>query len=178
TKDLDDVDAYWIKKQKQLIRNKLKNDMGAEDDEDEDEVSLPSNTIPTSSAAVLEPHDEWANAMVDGPNHEMTHKADDANLGMMLLWLYSVGGKGDGSLPSSTVDEERIFVALSLRQTDCRCVVVHPADPESCHCPKPNGFPSGTFSIAGQASVGSMAPISLLEQRLYCHVWPLNLPGY
>nr|GFC51937.1 glutathione S-transferase T3-like [Tanacetum cinerariifolium] len=35
TKDLDDVDAYWIKKQKRLIRNKLKNDLGAEDDEDE-----------------------------------------------------------------------------------------------------------------------------------------------
>nr|GEX04535.1 glutathione S-transferase T3-like [Tanacetum cinerariifolium] len=37
TKDLEDVDAYWIKKQKRLIRNKMKNDLGAEDDEDEDE---------------------------------------------------------------------------------------------------------------------------------------------
>nr|GEX28964.1 hypothetical protein [Tanacetum cinerariifolium] len=37
TKDLDDIDAYWIKKQKRLIRNKLKNDLCAEDDEDEDE---------------------------------------------------------------------------------------------------------------------------------------------
>nr|GEY76351.1 retrovirus-related Pol polyprotein LINE-1 [Tanacetum cinerariifolium] len=37
TKDLDDVDAYWIKKQKRLIRNKMKNDLGAEDDEDEDD---------------------------------------------------------------------------------------------------------------------------------------------
>nr|GEV83597.1 hypothetical protein [Tanacetum cinerariifolium] len=37
TKDLDDVNAYWIKKQKRLIRNKMKNDLGAEDDEDEDE---------------------------------------------------------------------------------------------------------------------------------------------
>nr|GEV36879.1 hypothetical protein [Tanacetum cinerariifolium] len=36
-KDLDDVDAYWIKKQKRLIRNKMKNDLGAEDDEDKDE---------------------------------------------------------------------------------------------------------------------------------------------
>nr|GFA11311.1 RNA-directed DNA polymerase, eukaryota [Tanacetum cinerariifolium] len=35
TKDLDDVDAYWIKKQKRLIRNKMKNDLGAEEDEDE-----------------------------------------------------------------------------------------------------------------------------------------------
>nr|GEX73049.1 glutathione S-transferase T3-like [Tanacetum cinerariifolium] len=34
-KDLDDVDAYWIKKQKRLIRNKMRNDFGDEDDEDE-----------------------------------------------------------------------------------------------------------------------------------------------
>ncbi|GJW75332.1 hypothetical protein Tco_0134702 [Tanacetum coccineum] len=37
TKDLDDDDAYWIKKQKKLIKNKMKNDLGDEDDEDEDE---------------------------------------------------------------------------------------------------------------------------------------------
>nr|GEU80745.1 hypothetical protein [Tanacetum cinerariifolium] len=37
TKDLDDADAYWIKKQKRLIRNKMRNDLGEEDDEDEDE---------------------------------------------------------------------------------------------------------------------------------------------
>nr|GEX16967.1 hypothetical protein [Tanacetum cinerariifolium] len=35
TKDLDDDDAYWIKKQKRLIKNKLRNDFGDEDDEDE-----------------------------------------------------------------------------------------------------------------------------------------------
>ncbi|GKA19409.1 hypothetical protein Tco_0699324 [Tanacetum coccineum] len=37
TKDLDEDDAYWIKKQKKLIKNKMKNDLGDEDDEDEDE---------------------------------------------------------------------------------------------------------------------------------------------
>nr|GEX46106.1 glutathione S-transferase T3-like [Tanacetum cinerariifolium] len=37
TKDLDDAIAYWIKKQKRLIRNKMRNDFGEEDDEDEDE---------------------------------------------------------------------------------------------------------------------------------------------
>ncbi|GJV17762.1 hypothetical protein Tco_1363085 [Tanacetum coccineum] len=37
TKNLDDDDAYWIKKQKQLIKNKMRNDLGDEDDEDEDE---------------------------------------------------------------------------------------------------------------------------------------------
>ncbi|GKA83128.1 hypothetical protein Tco_0789876 [Tanacetum coccineum] len=35
TKDLDDDDAYWIKKQKQLIKNKMRNDLGDEDNEDE-----------------------------------------------------------------------------------------------------------------------------------------------
>nr|GEW73982.1 hypothetical protein [Tanacetum cinerariifolium] len=35
TKDLDDTDAYWIKKQKRLIENKTRNDLGEEDDEDE-----------------------------------------------------------------------------------------------------------------------------------------------
>nr|GEV32049.1 RNA-directed DNA polymerase, eukaryota [Tanacetum cinerariifolium] len=35
TKDLDDADAYWIKKQTRLIRNKMRNDLGDEDDEDE-----------------------------------------------------------------------------------------------------------------------------------------------
>ncbi|GJT39194.1 hypothetical protein Tco_0939059 [Tanacetum coccineum] len=34
TKDLNDDDAYWIKKQKKLIKNKMKNDLGDEDDED------------------------------------------------------------------------------------------------------------------------------------------------
>nr|GEU92018.1 hypothetical protein [Tanacetum cinerariifolium] len=35
TKDLDDDDAYWIKKQKRLIKNKMRNDLGDDDDEDE-----------------------------------------------------------------------------------------------------------------------------------------------
>nr|GEY08795.1 hypothetical protein [Tanacetum cinerariifolium] len=35
TKDLDDDDAYWIKKQKRLIKNKMRNDLGDEDDEDD-----------------------------------------------------------------------------------------------------------------------------------------------
>nr|GFA36463.1 hypothetical protein [Tanacetum cinerariifolium] len=35
TKDLDDHDAYWIKKQNRLIKNKMRNDLGDEDGEDE-----------------------------------------------------------------------------------------------------------------------------------------------
>nr|GEX75614.1 hypothetical protein [Tanacetum cinerariifolium] len=32
TKDLDDDDAYWIKKQKRLIKNEMRNDLGDEDE--------------------------------------------------------------------------------------------------------------------------------------------------
>nr|GEY22795.1 hypothetical protein [Tanacetum cinerariifolium] len=35
TKDLDDDNAYWIKKQKRLIKNKMRNDLGDENGEDE-----------------------------------------------------------------------------------------------------------------------------------------------
>nr|GEW23461.1 hypothetical protein [Tanacetum cinerariifolium] len=52
----------------------------------------------------------------------------------------SAGEKVDGLVPSSTAGErrvvcQRILVSLSLGQTDCRCMVVHLADPESCHTP-------------------------------------------
>nr|GEZ11022.1 hypothetical protein [Tanacetum cinerariifolium] len=51
-----------------------------------------------------------------------------------------VGEKGDGFFPSSAAGEGRVvcrrtLVASSLGQTDYRCVVIHPADPESCHPP-------------------------------------------
>nr|GEY59355.1 zinc finger, CCHC-type [Tanacetum cinerariifolium] len=51
TKDLDDVDAYWIKNQKRLIRNKMKNDLGAEDDEDEDGCDAALETLPVNMKA-------------------------------------------------------------------------------------------------------------------------------
>ncbi|GJV17514.1 hypothetical protein Tco_1362837 [Tanacetum coccineum] len=98
-------------------------------------VDLPSNTVPTSSVAILEPNEEWENAMVDGPDHEMTDRATDANLGSVfvqgsshtvdndseltlirservssglsdVVMALSFGGKGDGSLPSSTIDKK------------------------------------------------------------------------
>nr|GEZ04013.1 hypothetical protein [Tanacetum cinerariifolium] len=52
----------------------------------------------------------------------------------------SAGEKGDGLDPSSATGEGRVvrqrtLIALRLGQTDYRCVVVHPADPESCHPP-------------------------------------------
>nr|GEZ52158.1 hypothetical protein [Tanacetum cinerariifolium] len=48
-KDLDNADAYWIKKQKRLIRNKMRNDLG---DEDEDDSSNDEDEL-TSELAVF-----------------------------------------------------------------------------------------------------------------------------
>ncbi|GKE53101.1 hypothetical protein Tco_1488257, partial [Tanacetum coccineum] len=78
---------------------------------------------------------EWVNVMVDGPDHEMTDGAINAKPGSAFMQgasyaiddaaeltligskhiffgpsdvvvAFSAGKKGDGSLPSSTVDEE------------------------------------------------------------------------
>ncbi|GJW69388.1 hypothetical protein Tco_0123812 [Tanacetum coccineum] len=75
-------------------------------------LELPTNVAPTSST------------VTSGPGN--------------VVVPLSVGEKGDGSLPSSAIDQEaaanpseRTLVAPSLGKTDCRCVVVHPADPET-----------------------------------------------
>ncbi|GJY45788.1 hypothetical protein Tco_0434851 [Tanacetum coccineum] len=136
--------------------------------------------------------------MVDGPSHEMTDSATDANPRSVFMQgashvvdndaeltligservsagpsdvdvALSVGGKGDGSLPSSTVDEEgrgawyaiehlllqawgklTVDIWLSIQRILSHATRL-----------KLNGFPRGTFSIVGQASVGLMGPISL-----------------
>ncbi|GJQ89126.1 hypothetical protein Tco_0000265 [Tanacetum coccineum] len=74
-------------------------------------LELPTNVAPTSST------------VTSGPGN--------------VVVPLSVSEKGDGSLPSSAIDQEaaanpseRTLVAPSLGKTDCRCVVVHPADPE------------------------------------------------
>ncbi|GKA73356.1 hypothetical protein Tco_0779658 [Tanacetum coccineum] len=81
-----------------------------------------------------------------------------------------VGKKGDGLTPSSVAGEKatvnpsgRTLVTPSLGQTDCRCVVVHPTDPESCHPPYAEWLPPGICSVAGQASVSSRGYILLSE---------------
>ncbi|GJW28426.1 hypothetical protein Tco_0045301 [Tanacetum coccineum] len=76
-----------------------------------------------------------------------------------------VGEEGDGLAPSSVAGEGaavgpsgfRFSFSLFLR------VVVHPADPESCHPPKAEWLPPGTFSIAGQVFIGSIGCILLSE---------------
>ncbi|GJU24349.1 hypothetical protein Tco_1162970 [Tanacetum coccineum] len=96
-----------------------------------------SNTIPSSSATLLEPNEEWVNAMVDGSDHGMTGDVDNGNPGSVFVQgashvvdgnaeltlvgservssgpndvvvALSIGEKGDGSLPSSVTDEEAV----------------------------------------------------------------------
>ncbi|GKE02071.1 hypothetical protein Tco_1390054 [Tanacetum coccineum] len=99
--------------------------------------------VPASRDAHVSPHVEWANAMVDVTDHKMTDRAADANLWSMFVQGAShavdndveltligservssglsdvvvalfIGGKGDGSLPSSTVDKEVIATSSGV----------------------------------------------------------------
>nr|GEV27564.1 hypothetical protein [Tanacetum cinerariifolium] len=98
-------------------------------------LELSTNVAPAPFAYALEKNEEWVNAMVDGPNVEMTdgaahsksggvfvqgtsHVLDDiaevivvgskrVSLGLTdVVVALSAGEKGDAFLPSSTVDEE------------------------------------------------------------------------
>nr|GEW48497.1 hypothetical protein [Tanacetum cinerariifolium] len=89
-----------------------------------------SYTIPYSFVAFLEPNKGWVNAMVNGPDHEITGDAGNGNSGSVfhvidddvefalvglkrvsfgpndvVVALYT-GDKGDGFLPSFVADEE------------------------------------------------------------------------
>ncbi|GJY26578.1 hypothetical protein Tco_0401304 [Tanacetum coccineum] len=62
-----------------------------------------------------------------------------SSLSDVVVSLFA-GEKGDGSLPSSAADEEATANLLGFRLSFSfpfflffLCVVVHPADPESCH---------------------------------------------
>ncbi|GKG21505.1 hypothetical protein Tco_0384100, partial [Tanacetum coccineum] len=68
-------------------------------------LEFPTNVIPASSTAALEPNEEWVNAMVDGPDHKMTDGAINTSPSDVVVAL-SAREKGDDSLPSSTADEE------------------------------------------------------------------------
>ncbi|GJW37770.1 hypothetical protein Tco_0060690 [Tanacetum coccineum] len=98
-------------------------------------LELSTNIAPAPSVVALEQNEEWVNAMVDGPDAEMTdgaapsksrgvfvqgisHVLDDVAEVMAVgservsscptdvIMALSVGEKGDGSLLSSPVDEE------------------------------------------------------------------------
>nr|GEW20997.1 hypothetical protein [Tanacetum cinerariifolium] len=97
-------------------------------------LELLSNISPSSSAILLEPNEEWLNAMVDGPDNKMTSGAgngksgdvfvqgashvvdDDVELSVVgservsfgpndVVVALTVEEKGDGSLPSSIANE-------------------------------------------------------------------------
>ncbi|GJX47574.1 hypothetical protein Tco_0272764 [Tanacetum coccineum] len=113
-----------------------------------------SNTVPTSSAAALEPNEEWVNAIVDERDNKMVDAAANAKSECVssgpgdVVVALSAGEKGDGSVPSSTFDEGRgawyaeerlllqawgklpIDVWLSIQR-----ILSHATRP------KPNGFP-------------------------------------
>nr|GEV06023.1 hypothetical protein [Tanacetum cinerariifolium] len=90
----------------------------------------------------------------------------------------SDGEKGDGFAPYSTIEEGRgvwyaeehlllralgkltIYVLLSIQQ-----ILSHAT------CSKPNGFPLGTYSIAGQASVERFFSL-IRPARFFCFLYP------
>ncbi|GJZ63760.1 hypothetical protein Tco_0620181 [Tanacetum coccineum] len=119
-------------------------------------LEFPSDVVPASSTAALEPNKEWVNAMADGPDHEMTDGTANAKPGSErvssgpsdVVVALSAREKGDGFMPCSVVDEE-------VAATPFERILNHATRP------KPDGFPPGTFSIAGQALVGSMGLLSL-----------------
>ncbi|GJW60598.1 hypothetical protein Tco_0109933 [Tanacetum coccineum] len=100
-------------------------------------LELPTNVVPSSSVVASEQNEEWVNDMVDGPNPKITDGAANAKsksvfmqgtscafddtIGVTevgserasfspseIVVALSAGKKGDGSLPSSTADEEAV----------------------------------------------------------------------
>ncbi|GKD49556.1 hypothetical protein Tco_1278532 [Tanacetum coccineum] len=115
-------------------------------------LELSANVVPALSAVALEQNEEWVNAMVDGLDVEMTDGValsnDRGRVGRVssnltdVVVALSVSEKGDGSLPSSAADEEATANPSKFRLSFSfppfpflLYVVVHPADPESCHPP-------------------------------------------
>ncbi|GJZ51380.1 hypothetical protein Tco_0605895 [Tanacetum coccineum] len=78
-------------------------------------LKLSTNVAPAPSVVALDQNKEWVNAMVDGPDAEKTDGVTasksrrservSSNPTDVVVAL-SIGEKGDGSLPSSAVDEE------------------------------------------------------------------------
>nr|GEZ46819.1 hypothetical protein [Tanacetum cinerariifolium] len=124
----------------------------------------PEKLVPPANVSILrdtrvsppiakESNEEQVSAAVDGSDLEMTDGAAHSKsegLTDVIMALFA-GEKGDGFAYSSTIEKvvvppsgglgegrvvcRRTLVAPSLGQSDCRCVVVHQADLESCHPP-------------------------------------------
>nr|GEU79935.1 hypothetical protein [Tanacetum cinerariifolium] len=101
-------------------------------------LELSANVNFTASAADSEHDKEMINAEVDGSNPKMTDDTTAFKSGRAFVQGISVAlddvtelvevGGGARGMPGT-------LVSPSLGKTDCRCVVVHPADPESYHPP-------------------------------------------
>ncbi|GKF63562.1 hypothetical protein Tco_0187010, partial [Tanacetum coccineum] len=61
-------------------------------------LELPSDTAPASSVAALEPNKEWVNAMVDGPDYDVTGDADKDKPTEILVQRVSHAVDADGDL--------------------------------------------------------------------------------
>nr|GEX24047.1 hypothetical protein [Tanacetum cinerariifolium] len=125
-------------------------------------LDLLANVVPAPSVVALKQNEEWVNDMVDGSDAEMTDGLQRASSSLTdVVVALSIGEKGEGRVVC-----QRTLVALSLGKTDCRCVVVHPADPESCQPSLAKWLPPRTFSIAGQASVEAASPANRVSQSM------------
>nr|GEY12188.1 hypothetical protein [Tanacetum cinerariifolium] len=108
------------------------------------------------------------------PDNKMTGGAGNGKSGD--LFMQGASHVVDDDVELLVVRSER--VSFGPNEVVVALTIEDKADHVSCHPPQAEWLPLGTFIMAGQASVGSMGPIMLLEQRLYCHAWPLSLPGY
>ncbi|GKE69135.1 hypothetical protein Tco_1527207, partial [Tanacetum coccineum] len=134
-------------------------------------LEFPSNVVPASSTAALEPNEEWVNAMVDGPDHEITDGAVNANPGS--IFVHGASYAADDATELTVIGSERVssspndvVVAFLLEKKQILSHAIRP---------KPNGFPLGTLSIAGQAFVGLMGLLSLPGARIVLPCLALKL---
>ncbi|GJR51617.1 hypothetical protein Tco_1402138 [Tanacetum coccineum] len=113
-------------------------------------LELSGDVVPAPSVIAFEKNEEWLNAMVDGPDVEMTDGATHSKsrgvfvqgTSHVLDDVAKVSVVGSGRVSSGLTDVvvalfagEKVMVPCPLPLLMKRCVVVHPADPESCHPP-------------------------------------------
>ncbi|GKA50658.1 hypothetical protein Tco_0743731 [Tanacetum coccineum] len=103
-------------------------------------LELLSNTIPSSSATLLEPNEEWVNAMVDGSDHRMTGDVDNGNPGS--VFVQGASHVVDGNAELTLVRSERVssgpndvVVALSTVEKGYGSLPSFVADEEAAATP-------------------------------------------
>nr|GEW29063.1 hypothetical protein [Tanacetum cinerariifolium] len=145
-------------------------------------LELSANVFPTPSVIDSEQNEEWVNAMFDGMDVEITDGDAHSKLMSLLDSLDHWSGRVSSGLINVVValfTSEKVMVPFPLPLPMKRLLLTlmrfklsfsfppffvslfsirgrARADPESCHPPYAESLPPGTFSIASQASVGSM----------------------